>query len=89
MGPVLGVSLTPTPATRSGRDVSIRLALKQSWILGLSGVKYSGKHGASRKDHYYDPAFRKCLDWLAVGKHYHDFLKYVNNRNDLNYVLGT
>jgi tricorn protease len=39
------------------------------------------------KDHYYDQGFRG-LNWLAIGKHYHEYLKYVNNRADLNYVLG-
>jgi len=39
------------------------------------------------RDNYYDEGFRG-MNWLAVGNHYHEFLKYVNNRWDLNYVLG-
>ncbi|MDR3692656.1 MAG: PDZ domain-containing protein [Fimbriimonas sp.] len=39
------------------------------------------------RDNYYDSGFRG-LDWNAVGKRYHAYLKYVNNRWDLSYVLG-
>lgn len=39
------------------------------------------------KDNFYDESF-KGMDWLAVGKHYHEYLKFVNNRWDLSYVLG-
>ncbi len=39
------------------------------------------------RDHYYDPGMRG-LDWNAIGKHYEHYLQWVNNRADLNYVLG-
>ena len=39
------------------------------------------------RDNFYD-ATMKGLDWKAVGDHYHSYLKYVNNRWDLTYVLG-
>ena len=39
------------------------------------------------KDNFYDASMRG-LDWKAVGNHYHEYLKYVNNRWDLSYVLG-
>lgn len=39
------------------------------------------------RDHYYDANF-KGMDWKAVGERYHQYLKYVNNRWDLSYVLG-
>jgi tricorn protease len=40
------------------------------------------------RDHYYDPNMRG-LNWDAIGHHYSEYLKWVNNRNDLNYVLGS
>jgi tricorn protease len=39
------------------------------------------------RDNYYDPNFRG-LNWRQVGEHYADYLKFVNHRSDLNYVLG-
>jgi tricorn protease len=39
------------------------------------------------RDHFYDPGMRG-LDWPAIGHHYEQFLAYVNNRQDLNYVIG-
>jgi len=39
------------------------------------------------RDHYYDANFRG-QDWAAIGKHYADYLQYVNDRSDLSYVLG-
>ena len=39
------------------------------------------------RDNYYDKDMRG-LNWKAVGDHYHEYLKYINNRWDLSYVLG-
>ncbi|HWD40257.1 MAG TPA: PDZ domain-containing protein [Fimbriimonas sp.] len=39
------------------------------------------------RDRFYDPHYNG-VDWDAVGKHYETYLKWVNNRADLNYVLG-
>jgi len=39
------------------------------------------------RDNFYDASYRG-LDWNAIGKRYHEYLKYVNNRWDLTYVLG-
>lgn len=39
------------------------------------------------RDYYYDPSMRG-LDWNAIGKHYAEYLKWVNTRSDLNYVIG-
>lgn len=39
------------------------------------------------RDHYYDPNMRG-LDWKAIGERYSHYLDYVNNRTDLNVVLG-
>jgi len=39
------------------------------------------------KDNYYDEKLRG-LDWRAIGSHYHDYLKDVNSRWDLSFVLG-
>lgn len=39
------------------------------------------------RDYYYDPNMRG-LDWLAIGRHYAQYLKWVNTRADLNYVIG-
>ena len=39
------------------------------------------------RDHFYDASF-KGMNWKAVGERYHQYLKYVNNRWDLSYVLG-
>lgn len=35
----------------------------------------------------YDPGMQG-VDWTAVGKKYEPLLPYVNNRNDLNYIIG-
>jgi len=39
------------------------------------------------RDHFYDPAM-KGLNWPEVGKRYAGYLQYVNNRQDLSYVIG-
>ncbi len=39
------------------------------------------------RDNFYDANF-KGMNWKAVGDRYHGYLKYVNNRWDLSYVLG-
>ncbi len=39
------------------------------------------------RDNFYDSKFGG-QDWNAVGKHYADYLQYVNSRSDLNYVIG-
>ena len=39
------------------------------------------------KDNFYDASYRG-LDWNSIGKRYHEYLKYVNNRWDSSYVLG-
>ncbi len=39
------------------------------------------------RDNFYDESYRG-MDWNAVGKRYHAYLQYVNNRWDLSYVLG-
>lgn len=41
----------------------------------------------SERDQFYDPHFNG-VDWNEVGKHYEHYLQWVNNRADLNYVLG-
>lgn len=39
------------------------------------------------RDYFYDPSMGG-QDWLAVGRKYDGYLKYVNHRSDLNYVIG-
>ncbi len=41
----------------------------------------------SERDYFYDPKYNGA-DWKAVGDHYAHYLKWVNNRADLNYVIG-
>jgi tricorn protease len=41
----------------------------------------------AERDSFYDPHFNG-VDWDAVGKHYSEYLKWVDNRADLNYVIG-
>lgn len=39
------------------------------------------------RDYFYDPTMRG-LNWKAIGDHYAEYLRWVNDRNDLNYVIG-
>ncbi len=39
------------------------------------------------RDNYYDPKMRG-LDWRAIGEHYAAYLPFVNNRADLNEIIG-
>ncbi len=39
------------------------------------------------RDYFYDPSMHR-IDWLKQREKYAELLPYVNNRNDLNYLIG-
>ncbi|MDO9510456.1 MAG: PDZ domain-containing protein [Bacteroidales bacterium] len=76
------------PKSKAGMDEPVDLSgmkvfvdLKAEWLQILN------ESWRQMRDFFYDPAMHG-VDWKAIHNKYNPLVGYVNNRNDLNYVIG-
>ncbi len=63
------------------KDLKINVNLKQEW------KQIFDEAWRQMRDYFYDPLMHR-VDWEKQRTKYAEMLPYVNNRNDLNYIIG-
>lgn len=62
-------------------NLKLNVDLKEEW------TQIFNESWRQMRDYFYDPSMHR-VDWLKQKEKYAELLPYVNDRNDLNYIIG-
>jgi len=83
-----GLSIIDLPKGKTTPEETVSLAdLKTTVDLHAEWMQIFNECWRQMRDFFYDPGMHG-VDWQAIREKYQPLVPYVNNRNDLNYIIG-